>query len=90
MGPAFFNYKVFILLYHLKFYSGKIYRCKISNPNYVIAIFYRTDAMHCVSTLPATGWAIPNPTIPCGRLPKIPDSDRASISQYRRGTPPKT
>ncbi len=40
MGPAFFIYKVFILLNHLKFYSGKIYRRKISNHHYVIAIFH--------------------------------------------------
>ena len=51
MGPAFFIYKVFILLYHLKFYSGKIYRCKISNPNYVIVTFHCRAAMHCVSTI---------------------------------------
>jgi len=50
----------------------------------------RTDTMHCVSTQFVRVSAIPNPTIWCGRLPNIPDSDRASRSQYRRGTPPKT
>lgn len=33
MGPAFFIYKIFILLNHLKFYSGKFYGRKISNLN---------------------------------------------------------
>jgi len=38
MGPAFFIYKVFILIYHLKFYRRKIYRCKISIPNSIAAM----------------------------------------------------
>lgn len=40
MGPAFFIYKVFILLNHMKFYGGKIYRRKISNHNSLDATLY--------------------------------------------------
>ncbi len=90
MGPAFFIYKIFILLNHMKFYGGKFYRVKFQTPIPLIQHHIRIVATHCVSTIHARGPGIPYPIIPFDRLPKIPDSARASMSRFRRATLPKT